>query len=72
MPAAGPRVMAEFTPQVWIGDQNMVVDQQGDTTWDITAEIVTMGRQKAPKLQDNQHNTDDFRYTLNAWPAPCG
>ncbi|WP_162820614.1 hypothetical protein [Microvirga calopogonii] len=44
----------------------MVVDPQGDTTWDITAEVIAMGRQKALELQDDQHNTDDFRFTLNA------
>ncbi|MFC1457777.1 hypothetical protein ACETIH_13805 [Microvirga arabica] len=76
MPKGTPKVMAEFTPQVWVGDQTMVVDPQGDTTWDITPEIVAMGRQKALDLQDDQHNTDDFRYTLNApkwvqdWDGP--
>jgi hypothetical protein len=76
MPANAPKVLAEFTPQVWVGDQTMVVDPQGDTTWDITPEIVGMGRQKALELQDDQHNTDDFRYTANApkwvqnWEGP--
>jgi hypothetical protein len=76
MPANGPRVMADFTPQARVGDQTMVVDPQGDTTWDITPEIVGMGRQKALELQDDQHNTDDFRYTANApkwvqnWEGP--
>jgi hypothetical protein len=57
-------------------DQTMVVDLQGDTTWDITPEIVAIGRQKALELQDDQHNTDDLRYTLNApkwvqnWEGP--
>ncbi|QRM34823.1 hypothetical protein [Microvirga sp. VF16] len=76
MPKDAPAVMAEFTPQVWVGDQTMVVDPQGDTTWDITAEIIAMGRQKALELQDDQHNTDDLRYTFNApkwvqdWEGP--
>ncbi|WP_262030630.1 hypothetical protein [Microvirga sp. Mcv34] len=76
MPKDAPTVMAEFTPQVWVGDQTMVVDPQGDTTWDITPEIVAMGRQKALDLQDDQHNTDDLRYTLTApkwiqgWEGP--
>jgi hypothetical protein len=76
MPNDSPRVIAEFTPQVWVGDQTMVVDPQSDTTWDITAEIIAMGRQKALELQDDQHNTDDLRYTLNApkwvqdWEGP--
>ncbi|MBD2745995.1 hypothetical protein IC232_04700 [Microvirga sp. BT688] len=76
MPNDSPKVIAEFTPQVWVGDQTMVVDPQGDTTWDITPEIVAMGRQKALELQDDQHNTDDLRYTLNApkwvqeWEGP--
>jgi hypothetical protein len=76
MPKDTPKVMAEFTPQVWVGDQTMVVDPQGDTTWEITAEIVAMGRQKALEMQDDQHNTDDLRYTLNApkwvqdWEGP--
>jgi hypothetical protein len=61
---------------VWVGDQTMVVDPQGDTTWDITPEIVAMGRQKALELQDDQHNTDDFRFTHDApkwvqdWSGP--
>jgi hypothetical protein len=76
MPKGAPKVMAEFTPQVWVGDQTMVVDPQGDTTWDITAEIVAIGRQKALELQDDQHNTDDLRYTYHApkwvqdWSGP--
>jgi hypothetical protein len=76
MPANAPKVLAEFTPQVWVGDQTMVVDPQGDTAWDITSEIVAMGRQKALELQDDQHNTDDLRYTANApkwvqdWEGP--
>ncbi|WP_262267265.1 MULTISPECIES: hypothetical protein [Microvirga] len=66
MPASGPKVTAEFTPQAWVGDYAMAVDPEGDTVWDITAEIVAMGRQKAMELEDDQHNTDDLRYTQNA------
>ncbi|MGF9763042.1 hypothetical protein AAII07_48610 [Microvirga sp. 0TCS3.31] len=32
----------------------------------MTPEIVAMGRQNALELQDDQHNTDDLSYTLNA------
>jgi hypothetical protein len=76
MPANGPKVMAEFTPQAWVGDHAMSVDPEGDTVSDVTAEIVAMGRQKASELEDNQYNSDDLRHTHNApkwiqdWSGP--
>jgi hypothetical protein len=76
IPASGPKVLAEFTPQAWVGDHAMSVDPEGDTVWDITAEIVAMGRQKVLELEDNQYNSDDLRHSHNApkwvqdWSGP--
>jgi hypothetical protein len=76
MPKAGPRVLAEFTPQTWVGDSALVVDPEGDTVWDVTPEIVAMGRQKASALTDSDYSSDNLRYAHNApewvreWSGP--
>lgn len=70
------RIIARFQPQAWIGDYAINVDPQGATEWDVTDEIVAMGRAQALTLRDDQYETDDLRHSKNAprwiaeWSGP--
>lgn len=70
------KVLATFHPQAWINDYACAVDPEGETTWDVTAEIVAVGREQALKLIDDQYSTDALRYSARApkwiqeWSGP--
>lgn len=70
------RITARFQAQAWLNDYAIDVDPEGPTTWDVTEEIVAMGRDKALALKDNQYETDDLRFSRNApewvreWTGP--
>lgn len=75
LPADGKdrRILAEFVPQAWINDEAVAIDPLGPTTFDVTAEIVAMGRDAALKLRDD---TDALRHAatcppwIKAWTGP--
>lgn len=70
------QIIAKFHPQAWINDYAFEVDPEGETTWDVTDEIVAMGEGAAMTLQDDQYNTDNLRFSKNApkwvqeWSGP--
>ncbi|WP_046868806.1 hypothetical protein [Microvirga massiliensis] len=66
LPTDMPRIQAAFRPEVWVGDQAMTVEPAGKNTWDVTAEIVQMGSERALALRDNDYPSDDLRNSRNA------
>jgi hypothetical protein len=70
------RIMAEFVPQAWLNDHAIAVDPQGDTMFDVTDDILKLGREKALQLRDDQHETDHLRHAATApqwvkdWSGP--
>ena len=76
LPTNTLRIHAAFRPEVWVRDQAMTIEPAGEDTWDVTAEIVQMGREKALSLRDNDYPTDDLRNSRNApgwardWSGP--
>lgn len=71
-----PRVIAKFQPQAWVNDYAYPVDPAGDPEWDVTDEIVAMGREKALALKDDTYESDYLRYSRHApkwvqeWSGP--
>lgn len=63
------RIMAEFVPQVWMGDIAMSVDPLGDTAFDCTDAVLALGIEAAKALRDDQTETDHLRHepTAPAW-----
>ncbi len=70
------RVIARFHPQAWINDYACAVDPQGETTWDVTDEVVAAGRDAALGMRDDDYATDALRESANAptwvreWSGP--
>jgi len=70
------RITARFHPQVWVNDLAMAVDPQGETEWDVTHEVVAMGREAAIAMRDDDYATDYLRESANApgwvrdWSGP--
>lgn len=65
VPTAGrPRVIATFNPEAWMNDYAVPVDPQGDTLFDVTFEILLMGRAAAAELDDDNYDTDELRYAV--------
>ena len=75
-PPAGPRIHATFTPQQWQSNYAVTVDAEGPTDWDVTDEIVAMGREAALALKDNSDASDDLARSPSApewirnWSGP--
>lgn len=70
------RIIAAFIPQSWIDDYAVAIDPQGPATFDVTAEIVAMGRDAALKLRDDTDPTDALRHAatcpqwIKDWNGP--
>lgn len=75
-PPAGPRILATITPQQWQNNYAVTVDPEGQTSWDVTDEVVAMGREAALALKDNSDASDDLARSPNApkwirnWSGP--
>ena len=61
------QIVAIFHPQAWQDDYAVAVDPEGEIAFDVTSEVISLGRTAALKLQDDQYDTDDLR---NAAAAP--
>jgi len=76
LPSDAPRVEANFNPQAWVGRSAISVDPEGETSWDITAEIILMGEEAALQLKNDDYPTDHLRYSAKApqwvqdWSGP--
>ena len=67
---------ATFVPQAWINNAAVPVDAQGETSFDITPEIESMGKENALAIKDNSNSSDVFQYAAHApkwikhWTGP--
>lgn len=57
--AGGPRCIALFTPQVWIGETAMELEGE-EVEFDITDQVLAMGSEAALRLQDDDYATDNL------------
>jgi hypothetical protein len=69
--------IATFHPQAWVNDYATPVDPKGETTWDVTAELLAMPEaDRAKALIPDQYESDDLRYATSApawvkdWTGP--
>lgn len=73
---SGRRITATFDPQVWVNDNAMSVDPQGDTVFDVTEAVLAMGRERALALKNESHEADELRLSEHApqwikdWSGP--
>lgn len=76
LPAIRPRVVATFHPQAWVNDNAVSVDAEGPATWDVTAEIIAMGSDRALAIRDRDDTSDGLAHSLLApkwvkeWSGP--
>lgn len=69
-------VTADFRPQAWVNDYAVDVDPAGETSFDVTFELLCMGFAKAMTLADDHSLRDDLRYAHAApqwaqdWSGP--
>lgn len=71
-----PRIIARFFAEVVIDDNYVTVDPQGEDRYDVTAEVLALGRNKALAMRDNQNASDELRQAAGApdwvqrWDGP--
>jgi hypothetical protein len=54
----GRRIIARFHPQAWVDDYAVEVDPEGPLEWDVTQDILRMGKAKAMDIQDERESSD--------------
>lgn len=70
------RVIARFHPQAWVNKYAVEVDPEGEVEFDVTAEILAMGQEKACSLKDDDYDSDHLRFAASApqwmkdWAGP--
>jgi hypothetical protein len=70
------KIIALFQPQAWQNNNAIDVDPEGETTFDVTDEILAMGKETALKLKDNRDESDALISAKNAphwireWSGP--
>jgi hypothetical protein len=70
------RIIARFHPQAWQNDYAVPTDPEGETEFDVTAEVLALGKDAALELRDDQFNTDALRFAASApqwvqnWTGP--
>lgn len=70
------RIIATFVPQAWVNDYAVPAEPEGETTFDVTREILKLGREKALQLRDDQKETDQLRHArlaplwIKHWRGP--
>lgn len=70
------RIIATFVPQAWVNDYAVPAEPEGETTFDVTREILKLGREKALQLRDDQTETDQLRHArlaplwIKHWRGP--
>lgn len=71
---AAKRIIARFHPQAWINDYAIEVDPEGETEWDVTEQVLSIGREAALGLRDDDYQTDYLRLGENApeWAREWG
>lgn len=72
----GSRIRARFHPQAWAQGYAVNVDPQGESEFDVTDAVVSLGRDKALALKDDTFDTDTLKHVRNApawvhrWSGP--
>jgi hypothetical protein len=70
------RIVATFHPQAWQNDYAIPVDPEGEVTFDVTDEILKIGREKALSIRDDEYESDHLRFSSNSpewireWSGP--
>ena len=59
-------IIARFHPQAWVSDNAVDADAEGEREFDVTATVEAMGREAALKIKDNDHVSDNLRFSPNA------
>lgn len=59
-------VTAKFHPESWQNDWAVDADPEGETTFDVTFEVLLMGREEARRLEDNRDESDELRDAVHA------
>lgn len=68
--------IATFVPQAWSNNYAVEVDPEGETSFDITPEVESMGKENALAIKDNTNASDMFQYAAHApawvkqWSGP--
>jgi hypothetical protein len=60
------KVMARFQPQAWIHNNAVNVDAAGEVEFDVTPEILEMGRERSLTIEDDSWVSDGFQSAKNA------
>ena len=60
------KIWAVFHPQAWINGQAVEIDAEGETTFDVTDEILFIGKEHALRLKDDSFETDYWRTAESA------
>jgi hypothetical protein len=69
-------VFATFHPQAWVNDDLVDVEPQGETSFDVTPEVESMGQENALAIKDNSNTSDVLQYSAHAphwikhWQGP--
>ncbi|MBB4861518.1 hypothetical protein HNP46_000329 [Pseudomonas nitritireducens] len=69
-------ILATFYPQAWQNDCAIDVDAEGETTFDVTSEVLALGLHKARALKDNSTESDNLQMAerapewIKSWPGP--
>lgn len=60
-PVGTKRVIATFHPQAWQDDHSVPVDPRGTVQFDVTEEVLALGRDRAMALDDDSYESDALR-----------
>jgi hypothetical protein len=69
-------VFATFFPQAWDNNHLIDLEPQGDSSFDVTPEVESMGQENALLIKDNSNASDVFQYAAHAphwikhWQGP--
>jgi len=69
-------VTATFGPQVWVKDDALDTDPEGETDIDVTVEVLLMGSKAAREVEDYRDSSDEFQSAVLApdwirdWKGP--
>ena len=71
-----PRIIARFVAETVINNDYVPVDPEGEDRFDVTAEVLALGREKALAMRDNRDESDELRQAAAApawvkqWDGP--
>lgn len=69
-------IVAVFQPQAWQNNYAINVDNEGENEWDVTEYILSLSKEKALEIKDDQYESDDLREIITTpkwireWDGP--